>query len=57
MSESITEYKTDCFAYKRRGNCSALVKMDCKDCSFYTSKDDYFEDMKKYGFIDNDDDM
>ena len=31
-------YKTDCFAYIKKGCCYALEEMDCVDCAFYNNQ-------------------
>lgn len=35
-----------CFAYSDKG-CRATLKTDCKNCTFYKSKQQYQEDLNK----------
>lgn len=42
------EEKTDCFAYKSKDYCNALVEKQCKFCPFYKSDKE-----KKEVVIDN----
>ena len=44
------EDKIDCFARINKEICNALIKKECKNCSFYKHKDDvsdYEEILKK----------
>lgn len=36
-----------CFADKGRGVCTALIKKNCTDCSFYKSEKQHKEDIEK----------
>lgn len=38
--------KKDCFAYFK-GECDALKKLDCEKCSFYATKEEANEKIKK----------
>lgn len=33
--------KKDCFAYKNQYKCNALVTIDCTNCRFYKSKEQW----------------
>lgn len=45
------DYKRDCFAFKQSGGgkavCIALTCIDCVGCSFYKTKEQFKEDVKK----------
>lgn len=45
------EYKEDCFAIRihaGHGTCVALTEIDCRNCSFYKSKEQHKEELEKY---------
>lgn len=47
------EGKKDCFGYKTSSYCSVLTEMVCRKkgkCSFYKTKQEFEEDLIKYGW-------
>lgn len=47
----MAEVKTDCFGYNKKVcACTVLTQTFCKkeECSFYKTKEQYLEDIKKY---------
>lgn len=45
-----TDVKKDCFGHfvtqSGKVQCSALKEMDCKECKFYRTQDDYNKNVK-----------
>ncbi len=38
--------KKGCFAYKSKDYCTALITMDCTNCRFYKTKEQYKKEIK-----------
>ena len=41
-------YREDCFGYIDEFKCSALKKIDCGECSFYKTSEQYKKELLKY---------
>ena len=51
----ILEFNDTCFAFKERDynkGCNVLIVCNCYKCSFYKSKAQHNEDMKKHPYSD-----
>ena len=43
--------KEDCFAFRLKGKirrCNAMDKVPCDECTFYKSREEFIQDLKKY---------
>lgn len=43
------DYRSDCFAYIKRGKCRVLTEWNCPDCPFYKTKSQYDDELYKSG--------
>lgn len=49
-------FREDCFAFeirRSRAVCNALTELNCTNCKFYKTEDEYKKELKKYGMQDH----